>query len=73
MPWRLFRQTLHECHPIHSSLEAMALKSTIDLTVNDHISVFEYDIFARSVGEGIGSHPRYGQTRTRATPCFFPH
>lgn len=25
----------------------MALKSTIDLTVNDHISVFEFDIFSR--------------------------
>ena len=47
VPWRLFRLTLHESHPILSSLEAMALKSTIDLTVNDHISVFEYDIFAR--------------------------
>ena len=46
-PWRDFRQTLNEIHPIHSSLEAMALKSTIDLTVNDHISVFEFDIFSR--------------------------
>ena len=49
VPWRLFRQTLQETHPIHSSLEAMALKSTIDLTVNDHISVFEFDIFTRCV------------------------
>ena len=47
VPWRLFRATLQEHHPIHSSLEAMALKSTIDLTVNDHISVFEFDIFTR--------------------------
>ena len=50
MPWRAFRQTLMEAHPIHSSLEAMALKSTIDLTLNDHISVFEFDIFTRWVG-----------------------
>uniref|UniRef100_A0A8B9KZA6 E3 ubiquitin-protein ligase CBL n=1 Tax=Astyanax mexicanus TaxID=7994 RepID=A0A8B9KZA6_ASTMX len=33
--------------PISSGLEAMALKSTIDLTCNDYISVFEFDIFTR--------------------------
>ncbi len=48
IPWRIFRQILQDIHQIHSSLEAMALKSTIDLTVNDHISVFEFDIFTRS-------------------------
>ncbi|CAI8053511.1 Transforming protein cbl, partial [Geodia barretti] len=47
VPWRDFRQTLTEAHPIQSSLEAMALKSTIDLTLNDHISIFEFDIFTR--------------------------
>ena len=47
MPWRTFRQALHEFHPISSGLEAMALKSTIDLTFNDYISVFEFDIFTR--------------------------
>uniref|UniRef100_A0A3P9DJH5 E3 ubiquitin-protein ligase CBL n=1 Tax=Maylandia zebra TaxID=106582 RepID=A0A3P9DJH5_9CICH len=47
VPWRTFRQALHEFHPISSSLEAMALKSTIDLTCNDYISVFEFDIFTR--------------------------
>lgn len=47
MPWRTFRQALHEFHPISSGLEAMALKSTIDLTCNDYISVFEFDIFTR--------------------------
>lgn len=33
----------------------MALKSTIDLTCNDYISVFEFDIFTRlfQVGENI--------------------
>ena len=45
--WRVFRQELEQCHPINSNLEAMALKSTIDLTLNDHISVFEFDIFSR--------------------------
>uniref|UniRef100_A0A8C6MJX8 E3 ubiquitin-protein ligase CBL n=1 Tax=Nothobranchius furzeri TaxID=105023 RepID=A0A8C6MJX8_NOTFU len=47
VPWRMFRQALHEFHPISSGLEAMALKSTIDLTCNDYISVFEFDIFTR--------------------------
>lgn len=47
VPWRTFRQALHEFHPISLGLEAMALKSTIDLTCNDYISVFEFDIFTR--------------------------
>ncbi|KAL4608719.1 E3 ubiquitin-protein ligase CBL-B isoform X2 [Arapaima gigas] len=47
VPWKVFRQCLQEVHPITSGLEAMALKSTIDLTCNDYISVFEFDIFTR--------------------------
>ncbi|XP_075446208.1 E3 ubiquitin-protein ligase CBL-B isoform X2 [Ascaphus truei] len=47
VPWKVFRQCLHEVQPISSGLEAMALKSTIDLTCNDYISVFEFDIFSR--------------------------
>ncbi|KAK7499822.1 hypothetical protein BaRGS_00008913 [Batillaria attramentaria] len=47
VPWKEFRVTLHETHPIGSPLEAMALKSTIDLTCNDYISVFEFDVFCR--------------------------
>ncbi|KAM3868852.1 E3 ubiquitin-protein ligase CBL-B-B [Diretmus argenteus] len=47
VPWKAFRQYLHEVHLISSGLEAMALKSTIDLTCNDYISVFEFDIFTR--------------------------
>ncbi|XP_021119905.1 E3 ubiquitin-protein ligase CBL-B isoform X3 [Heterocephalus glaber] len=47
VPWKVFRQCLHEVHQISSGLEAMALKSTIDLTFNDYISVFEFDIFTR--------------------------
>ncbi|XP_069115856.1 E3 ubiquitin-protein ligase CBL-B-like isoform X4 [Argopecten irradians] len=47
VPWKIFRQTLHEAHPISSALEAMALKSTIDLTCNDYISVFDFDVFTR--------------------------
>ncbi|XP_050415752.1 E3 ubiquitin-protein ligase CBL-B isoform X1 [Patella vulgata] len=47
VPWKEFRDTLHESHPIGSPLEAMALKTTLDLTCNDHISVFEFDVFTR--------------------------
>ncbi|XP_047486211.1 E3 ubiquitin-protein ligase CBL-like [Penaeus chinensis] len=47
VPWRYFRDTLSEVHPIGSGLEAMALKSTIDLTCNDYISSFEFDVFTR--------------------------
>uniref|UniRef100_A0AAY4D526 E3 ubiquitin-protein ligase CBL n=1 Tax=Denticeps clupeoides TaxID=299321 RepID=A0AAY4D526_9TELE len=47
VPWKLFRLCLQDVHPISSGLEAMALKSTIDLTCNDYISVFEFDIFTR--------------------------
>lgn len=47
MPWKVFRLALHDIHPISSGLEAMALKSTVDLTCNDYISVFEFDIFTR--------------------------
>nr|XP_053643453.1 uncharacterized protein LOC128696301 isoform X1 [Cherax quadricarinatus] len=47
VPWRYFRDTLNEVHPIGPGLEAMALKSTIDLTCNDYISSFEFDVFTR--------------------------
>ncbi|XP_026482119.1 phosphatidylinositol 3-kinase 2-like [Ctenocephalides felis] len=47
VPWKLFRQELHAVHPISSGLEALALKSTIDLTCNDFISNFEFDVFTR--------------------------
>ncbi|KAA0703287.1 E3 ubiquitin-protein ligase CBL [Triplophysa tibetana] len=37
----------HKVHYFEEGMEAMALKSTVDLTCNDHISVFEFDIFTR--------------------------
>ena len=49
MPWKTFRAHLSEVHPISSGLEAMALKTTIDLTCNDYISNFEFDVFTRFV------------------------
>ena len=45
--WKLFRQTLSHVHALATGLEAMALKSTIDLTCNDFISSFEFDVFTR--------------------------
>ncbi len=47
VPWGYFKAMLIETHPISSPLEAMALKSTIDLTCNDFISCFEFDVFTR--------------------------
>lgn len=47
VPWKTFRTTLNEVHAIGTGLEAMALKSTIDLTCNDFISNFEFDVFTR--------------------------
>ncbi|XP_037045007.1 E3 ubiquitin-protein ligase CBL isoform X2 [Bradysia coprophila] len=47
VPWKMFRQELSKIHPISSGLEAMALKTTIDLTCNDYISNFEFDVFTR--------------------------
>ncbi|XP_023819773.1 E3 ubiquitin-protein ligase CBL isoform X2 [Oryzias latipes] len=47
VPWNHFKQQLRTVHPFEERMEAMALKSTIDLTCNDYISVFEFDIFTR--------------------------
>jgi len=45
--WKQFKRSLALVHGIGSSLEAVALKSTIDLTCNDYISCFEFDVFTR--------------------------
>lgn len=47
VPWKVFKDKLNEVHQISSGLQAMALKSTIDLTCNDYISNFEFDVFTR--------------------------
>ncbi|XP_058789601.1 E3 ubiquitin-protein ligase CBL isoform X2 [Phymastichus coffea] len=47
VPWKVFRHELNQVHPISSGLQAMALKSTIDLTCNGYISNFEFDVFTR--------------------------
>ncbi|XP_076593368.1 E3 ubiquitin-protein ligase CBL-C isoform X1 [Chaetodon auriga] len=45
--WSNFKEQLQSIHAFEEGMESMALKSTIDLTCNDHISVFEFDIFTR--------------------------
>ncbi|XP_071325423.1 E3 ubiquitin-protein ligase CBL-C isoform X2 [Trachinotus anak] len=45
--WNSFKEKLRSVHAFEEGMESMALKSTIDLTCNDHISVFEFDIFTR--------------------------
>lgn len=47
MPWTGFKEKLQNVHAFKDGMESMALKSTIDLTCNNHISVFEFDIFTR--------------------------
>lgn len=47
VPWKLFRQCFHSVQEISTGLEAIALKSTIDLTCDNHISIFEFDVFVR--------------------------
>lgn len=45
--WKTFKEKLKSVHHFEEGMESMALKSTIDLTCNDHVSVFEFDIFTR--------------------------
>ncbi|XP_019751666.1 E3 ubiquitin-protein ligase CBL-C isoform X2 [Hippocampus comes] len=45
--WSSFAEKLRRVHPFQEGLESVALQSTVDLTCNDHVSVFEFDIFTR--------------------------
>ncbi|XP_058136383.1 E3 ubiquitin-protein ligase CBL-C isoform X1 [Dasypus novemcinctus] len=47
LPWDEFESLLCTRHPIEPGATALALRSTIDLTCNGHVSVFEFDIFTR--------------------------
>jgi len=47
VPWEEFRAKLSAVHPLGVGIETHALKATIDLTCNDHISNFEFDVFTR--------------------------
>ncbi|KAG7276222.1 hypothetical protein CRUP_004813 [Coryphaenoides rupestris] len=43
--WTALKKQLTAVHSFEEGMESMALKSTIDLTCNDHVSVVEFDIF----------------------------
>ncbi|XP_069804307.1 E3 ubiquitin-protein ligase CBL-C isoform X2 [Dendropsophus ebraccatus] len=45
--WEEFRAGLSSVHPIGDGPLESALRSTMDLTCSDYISVFEFDIFSR--------------------------
>ncbi|KAM9299478.1 E3 ubiquitin-protein ligase CBL-C [Gastrophryne carolinensis] len=45
--WEEFRERLNRIHNIEAGPLESALRSTMDLTCNDYISVFEFDIFTR--------------------------
>lgn len=47
VPWDEFLSRFKTVHKVTSTEEAIALKMTIDLTENDHVSWFEFDIFTR--------------------------
>uniref|UniRef100_A0A914D0M0 E3 ubiquitin-protein ligase CBL n=1 Tax=Acrobeloides nanus TaxID=290746 RepID=A0A914D0M0_9BILA len=47
VPWEEFRTELSKVHHIGIGIETHALKNTIDLTCNDNISNFEFDVFTR--------------------------
>ena len=44
--WAQLHEQLNKIHPI-GQLEASALRATVDLTGNDHVSNFEFDVFTR--------------------------
>ncbi|KAM4652317.1 E3 ubiquitin-protein ligase CBL-C [Discoglossus pictus] len=45
--WAEFQERLHKVHAIEPGPLEYALRSTMDLTCNDHVSVFEFDTFTR--------------------------
>ena len=50
VPWHSFKREMNRVHPLGDSLDdETALKDTINLTQNDYISKFEFDIFTRFV------------------------
>ncbi|CAF1483791.1 unnamed protein product [Adineta ricciae] len=47
VPWEEFQEKLNFVHPVGSPNESTALQKTIDLTNDNHISIFEFDVFTR--------------------------
>ena len=57
VPWEEFKDKLQQNHSDLTPDETIALQNTMDLTNNNHISIFEFDVFTRyeridrSIGE----------------------
>ena len=50
VPWNHFARELNRVHPLGNSLDdKQALQNTVNLTQNDYISKFEFDIFTRYI------------------------
>ena len=47
MTWSEFIRNFKKVQPVRSAEEELALKTTVDLLENDHVSWFEFDIFTR--------------------------
>lgn len=47
VPWEEFRMAISELNGFNNDYPMYSLKDTIDLTRNDHVSNFEFDVFTR--------------------------
>ncbi|CAF1180686.1 unnamed protein product [Rotaria sordida] len=47
VPWEEFKEKLNDVHSIQLNNESIALQNTIDLTHNNYVSIFEFDVFTR--------------------------
>ncbi|VEL09594.1 unnamed protein product [Protopolystoma xenopodis] len=47
VPWHIFKTALFLSFGVSDPSQLMALQSTIDLTCNEHVSIFEFDVFVR--------------------------
>ncbi|CAH8588867.1 unnamed protein product [Schistosoma turkestanicum] len=45
--WQLFKDSLIQTFSIDSDTQLLALQTTIDITCNDYVSIFEFDVFTR--------------------------
>ncbi|XP_018655197.1 putative cbl [Schistosoma mansoni] len=45
--WQLFKDSLIQTFRIDSDTQLLALQTTIDITCNDYVSIFEFDVFTR--------------------------
>ncbi|MGH0134715.1 UNVERIFIED_CONTAM: hypothetical protein FKN15_030442, partial [Acipenser sinensis] len=67
--WSCFQEQLCRVHFFQNGLESVALKSTIDLTCNDHVSAFEFDIFTR-LFQGHAEREASVQGRDQQASCI---